>query len=145
MESEHDYEALGREAVRLGMPWLPGMVDEYGIRVIMADGERLTTSDLESEGSYTFRQDVHVETFASQMGWPDFCDELTALACIPWVRSVAREVYGEVDVIFHYYPGGVDLSIGDGPRGAQACHFDECHPTLPHACISAVRAMRGEG
>ncbi len=85
-------------------------------------------------------------------GWadkvPDFRDELTALACIPWLESVCREVYPHDVGIehfshVHHEPFHVKITKS-GPDGVEELVI-VTGPTLAHACIAAVRAAREAG
>ena len=118
-------ERVGKEAVALGIHW------EDGLLVWDAQAKsslRMSHDDCWPPGYI-----------------PDFRDRLTELACIAWVKDVAREVYGDADV------DGLDFrwSCIDGgfwearvwPRAdASVKRFA---PTLAEACIAAVRAMKG--
>ena len=121
-------ERVGKEAVALGMPCGQGLKAASASRHGFIGKPRITDSSKK---------------------WldyiPDFRDRLTELACIAWVKDVAREVYGDADV------AGLDFrwSCIDGgfwearvwPRAdASVKRFA---PTLVEACIAAVRAMKG--
>lgn len=118
--SEHDWEALGRDAVRLGMPAFPNAKNYYG-------------------GLTKRRPALFLGT-----DWfgdiPDLSDELTALATIPWVQSVAREVYGGGCLSVHFRRDGTVCVSWDDSGLGPCC----VGPTLPHAALALVRAMRGE-
>ena len=109
-------EALGREALALGF-------------------------EIAGEGHEVLRLGFDERGFPISV--PDFRDELTALACIPWVRSVATKAYGAyLAVTIGYGPGGVVVRIElAGDDGDTLCHG--FGPTLAHACIAAVRAAQG--
>lgn len=127
-KQEHDWEALGREAVAAGWEWCQGCEDIAGY----------VACEYEDEDGY-----VDARGISMAGRFPDFRDRLTALACIAWVEDVAREVYGEAAAC-HFgpkYGGGHCVWVGylTGPWKVV-----EDAPTGPEACLAAVRAMRGE-
>ena len=133
----HDWEALGREAVELGMPWSSGLFD--GGRGQMVESTFPDGDVLELH----YGHDEHGTMLWCEAGpdnWPDFRDRLTALATIAWVEDVAREAYGaNVGVSVCMIPGRAEAAVVSG------VDVLECRraPTLPHAAIAAVRAMKG--
>jgi len=117
MKTETDWGQLGREAVRLGMPWEYAMPQIKTLRTV--DG-----------WSYA----------------PDFSDTLTELACIPWVQEVAREVYGERNAYLRvaiHHNGAAGLEVWTYSQDAR--RVDVQAESLAEAAIAAARSMRGEG
>ena len=117
-----DWEALGRKAVVAGFPWRDGAV--YWV------------------GEGRFRLSAGWVNMAKD-AWPDFSDELTALACIPWVRGAALKALGDSPL------DGISINLGSDGASVTVHSFSE-HPvaaifrglTLPHACMEAIEVAK---
>lgn len=121
---EHDWEALGREAVELGMPCRGGLT-------WLGDEE------------LRYRQIDVVHDGWCYGAIPDFRDRLTALACIAWVEDEWRAIWPGGDVEAQFYSDGraqIVIWTGAAEDSERRCFYE---PTLPHAAIEAVKAMKG--
>lgn len=118
-------ERLGREAVELGFEW--------------ARRHRVLSPG------------CHVPYFATSgpIGWhgeiPDFNHEPTALATIPWVRSVCRDRWPGCHIT-HTDPEaawpGIQVSVYNDRDDMWDSVLNLAGETLAHACIAAVKATR---
>lgn len=110
-------ETLGHEAVKLEFPCQPGIRDGVLGRL---------SEEQVGPGTGWFRE------------WPDFRDELTALACIPWVRSVWPRCTVEVT---QWIDGTARVQIWDEVNFC-SLWSSETDESLAHACIAAVKAAK---
>ena len=121
-------EGLGREAVELGFE------SRWGMRWFVPDGLDGYMSE--------FRRNGRLGAWPGA-SLPDFRDELTALACIPWVRSVWGSVPGLTldGITVNMCPDGCTIEVHSFDERAGRYQGR----TLAHACITAVRAAREAG
>lgn len=106
-----DWERLGRKALELGWP------------------HSLHNERLKRAGRQNDVDDKDDDEYGYWDWWPDFSDELTALACIPWANSVIGSC------CFAFYDDG-SVRIWDTPAGEWKA------PTIAQVCVKAIEAVR---
>jgi hypothetical protein len=133
-----------RLAAHPNFRWAPGMVDDYGARVLsVATDERLVTSDLVREGSGYMTYEAHDRCRPEAMGPPDLDDDATAGVLLGVLASTGRlaSVHHRHSEVGGTAGWGVDLWTRIPSGNVRQLLDVHGGPTLGHAAALALLAV----